>query len=302
MDTQTPLVTTIDNYTQTECAVLVETASQACDPSMGLIGNESAPSSLPLSNRVKDLENTLANEKDKLKKLEDDVVSLDHVNREMIDSIRQLEMDNRMLRCEGRISNVRVTQPSSSTKRRKQILIIGDRNISGFASLFKKYTGNQYDINSQQSVKSLFDNVANACVVYSKRLTRDDYVILLWGPETAIKGGNVSEQSLQLIFDACRDTNLIMLGSPLFTDRPVLNQLIGNQNISITTLLAASSARHHFFPLFLPLSAITTRGILYYSQKCNLIKHISSNVIMSSRQLGSKMGSTEQGRFFREWE
>ena len=237
--------------------------------------------------------------------LEKHITELNIVNRNMISSIRTLEQENdiyakELQKLRGELNNKEASNTNKSVnvvhsivgqshtdtrtfstmrtniriKRRQQALVIGDENVRGFASLIKSCTKNNFDVNCQWQKKMKFDDTINLCKQLSQKFTKEDYVIVLWGSDSAIKGYSMRGDKVDILLDACKHTNLILIGPPLYFNRPVLNGIIQEHNATIINTLERRTERIYF----LPLLYLTDSGLLNYVDKSNLVKHLCSRL------------------------
>jgi len=237
------------------------------------------------------LKANLQEAQDSLYSLQTKIDGLTSLNQDMISTIRTLETDNetysselQLLRQKTELSSSMnelskpLVQPSSTefaaTKlapgKNSQILIVGDLNVRGLSHMIKSYIGQPIDINCQWSENLDFEQGVELCLALSKNFTHKDQIVLLWGSKNALRGHKIKKDSLLAVLDLCKKTNLILVGPPLHSGRPVLNNIIQDCNFNIANIIKENDSKAYF----LPLLATTNNGFLNYQDKLVLASHL----------------------------
>lgn len=173
------------------------------------------------------------------------------------------------------VKTLEITPASGSyTVKRHQTLIIGDENVRGFGNLVKQYSKKKFDVNCQWQKRITLLEITKLCSLFSKSFTKNDYIIAFLGSENAIKGLTLRDDDVKNLLNSCRHTNLILIGPPLYTDRPVLNRIIEEQN----SLILNNLDKFNEDVYFLPLLCHTSYGYLNYFDKSSLVNHVCARL------------------------
>ncbi|CAH1098908.1 unnamed protein product [Psylliodes chrysocephalus] len=239
--------------------------------------------------RISQLEEELQNSAERTKQKELELIESQVLNKQMIATIRTLEADNsiysnelcqlrKRLTSSGEFMEKLSDASNTGNKviRKSQLLIIGDANVRGFISLFKKFTNRKFDINCQRLHKPTPSCILKHGSNLMKTLTKSDYVILFWGSQMAVSGKSIKDSHINELLNICKDTNLIVFGSPLFRNRPVLNRLIQEQNSSFCSKLKLKPENT---ANFVPVNFFTSNGILFYDEKTCLVQSICGDLL-----------------------
>lgn len=213
------------------------------------------------------------------------IEELTDLNKSLITSVRALEAE-----CENYAAELReVRQELGSIKEReangkkdellgrtvygerKRLLIVGDLNARGCATIFKQCIGHQFDSNCQIRDRTLFADIVTECLLLGKTFNKDDYIILFIPCFNAIKRVSITEADLDRLKDLSSQTNLTIVGSAFHIQRPVLNHFLHHQNNFM------SSYYHHGKSQFIPLLHCEWNGALDYYSKKEIVTYIVNN-------------------------
>jgi len=201
---------------------------------------------------------------------------LNQLNRNMVDSIRMLEHDisrytdeisklkneiqkndslQREKACGCTVASISeknkyVKKQKVHTEKNPQILIVGDqKSVVGCASLFKMFNEKKCDINCQFRKKPLFSEIVTETVLYSRHLTRNDYIVVFIGCENALRGISIKQTEIEELLTVSNRTNLFVVGPPFADDRSVLNRLISDNNKLVSECVRQDSNSAMFLHL-----------------------------------------------------
>ncbi|KAG5885825.1 hypothetical protein JTB14_017195 [Gonioctena quinquepunctata] len=193
-----------------------------------------------------ELRQKIKTQEDYVQKLENDVLELNDINKNMIISIRELEEENRNLAAsigtlksivrslEAKdksfecldVSEVNVAkiplsspmnaEPSRSIEYNKKpkILILCDETGYGLGKIFSRIYGNTFNIQSIIKPSANFENVINDVIDLSNNYCLDDHIIILAGSNDFKTKKFPSFKKLNSILKICTNTNIILSSVP----------------------------------------------------------------------------------------
>lgn len=162
-----------------------------------------------------------------------------------------------------------------------QILILAEQNGGDCGKIMKKATINNFDINCQFKPFAIFEDIVSEYNVLTKNFNKSDYVIIFVGANNAIKGKQISEKCLSDLLNYSKKTNLILVSAPYFNNRPVLNNLIFNENLKLYTFIRNINDSALFIDtnFILKNHCHDVKGVLKYCDKISIINYIANNAI-----------------------
>lgn len=239
-------------------------------------------------NRIKSELITKIESDESVTQLNNNIRDLTDTNRQMITSISVLEEENAAYFAEIKQLKQQLDTIERNSKAAKnppvfenlinistqkickpQILLVGDKNVRGLLSIFKRLTEKKYDINCQMYDNVLFEDRIKACGELIKNFTKNDFVVLFTGVLDAVKGKSIKSASLLRLLEVSCGTNLFVCGPPLQTNRPILNRIIQQNDFQLQSLLRCYQHSH-----FIASRVVSPNGALNYSEKGELAQLI----------------------------
>lgn len=265
----------------------------------------------------------------RIAKLEGEIKEISALNNNMLRSIETLEKDNEVYFTElkalrQRLSASLLTNPDisheTSTRldadtgvdldvrgstatglprpRRPQLLIVGDRNAAGSIPLLKHFTNGSYDINCQTFSRTLSDRIG-VCLKLAERFTKRDYIVLHVGSQNAKEDKVVDANLFCSLLAGCAGSNLFIVGPPLWANRPILNRIIQYHD-----LVLQNHIRRWPNVSYLPSRSLTSRGLLSYSDRADLLRFIchlmSGSILCQSSGFKGSEGPSEKAIHVRD--
>lgn len=120
--------------------------------------------------------------------------------------------------------------------RKPQMLIVTNSNLHGIIPIIKQTTANGYDINYQFEHKGMLGNMLDCAEKYKHKMTKNDAVVIINGPDTARRGSKVGKEVFDRFLTSLAHTNIITIGCILTMNRPVLNQFMESINNTLKSL------------------------------------------------------------------
>lgn len=175
------------------------------------------------------------------------IEDLTETSKNMISTIRILEMENATQSTEieklqfqnthdlqgaNELASTHHSKPHRPQVCKDRILIIGS-DIRGYLSLFKRETASKYDMNCQRMANMLIEDMLEECLLFCRKFTKNDFVFIFIGSQNCIAGKRLDEELIIRRLKEMESTNVILVGSSLFKNRPILNQFIAAQHREI---------------------------------------------------------------------
>lgn len=250
-------------------------------------------------NRI--LEQNVEEQESKMQELANKLKEFDDLNKEMVNSIKLFEAENRRLENELVKMRTQVKTFSDNTPisakdivdqleinvnmpknhKKKQLLVVGDNNVKGVLTLLKDKTNYEFDINCQRLWRPSMEEIISKGVKCSTNFDKSDFVIIICSPWDAKKGKILHKSSLLELKNIGNRTNLIIIGAPLQRHKHILNFIIEEQNLKLSTIAARDSTDG---PVFVPLAVVTNGGILDDAQKENIMEYITKFLLLNGKK------------------
>lgn len=250
---------------------------------------------IDLRRKNPEMEELIKNNESLSKKFQQEIQDMTDINRNMLTTIQTLEKDNEAYIIEmsklrkqlkdQELGNTQCrkcrekqnTDKRTSTKKNSQLLIIGDNNARGCAVIIKNIANICLDTNTQYDNKKLFNENVEEAIKLSSNFTKQDFIIFLAGKGDAIKGRKIEKKQMDRLIDQCKRTNLIIVGPTFQDSRPVLNDIIQQQNFELKHYLEQKG-----LTTFIPAISSNRHGIIKHNTKVQLMKYIWLNFLLPS--------------------
>lgn len=155
---------------------------------------------------------------------------------------------------------------SKPVEPRRQLLIVGGQNARGCALLFKRYTGRMFDVNCQVLPRTFFSRFVTVCGQLCANFSKNDHVVIFTSDFNVIRGKPIEESELEELLKLTSLTNISIVGCSYHLYRPVMNDLIHDQNDFVSTYLMKNNDIN-----FVPIIASFYNGLIDYETKREII-------------------------------
>lgn len=175
----------------------------------------------------------------------------------------------------NKLESIRTNPPS-----RSQCLILSPNYHCSLGFMLKKNSSTKFNINCQDRRQNTFSEIIKHHLVLSKNFNKQDYKIVYLGSGDAFQGKMPSESDMKDLVSNSEHTNLIIVGIPTLTMRPILRKFIDMENELFTNYCQKYKWVNFIDPnnILKPFH-IYENGKLKYSGLQQIIQYISDEFI-----------------------